>query len=161
MEQLLLYLAEPIVLAYPDHNKEFIQHTDASGKKLGAALLQYQEVDLKVVCYGSKTLAPAEKKYCSSKLKFLGMKWIVFNQLRNYFHYAAHFHIYTYNNPVTCIISTGRLTATGQRWVNELAEFSFSLHYKPNKQNIIAHVRKLNRTNLLRAHTFVCRNSSS
>ena len=35
-------------------------------------------------------------------------------------------------------MSTGRLTATSQRWVNELAEFSFSLHYKPSKQNTIA-----------------------
>ena len=35
-------------------------------------------------------------------------------------------------------MSKGRLTITGQRWVNELAEFSFSLHYKLVKQNTIA-----------------------
>ena len=35
-------------------------------------------------------------------------------------------------------MSTGRLKATSQRWINELAEFSFFLHYKPSKQNVIA-----------------------
>ena len=95
MQQLLLYLAEPTILAYADHNKEFTLHTDASGERLGAALLQYQEGDLIVVCYGSKTLAPAEKKYYSSKLKFLGIKWTVFNQLRDYF-IMHHTSIFTH-----------------------------------------------------------------
>ena len=40
--------------------------------------------------------------------------------------------------PVTYIISTGRLTKNGQRWVNKIAEFFFSLHYKPGKQNTVA-----------------------
>ena len=60
------------------------------------------------------------------------------NQFRDYLYYAPHFHIYTDNNSVTYIVSTGRLTATGQRWVNELAEFSFSLHYKQGKHNTTA-----------------------
>ena len=33
---------------------------------------------------------------------------------------------------------TGRLTGTGQRWVNELSEFNFLIHYGPGKQNVIA-----------------------
>ena len=32
----------------------------------------------------------------------------------------------------------GRLSATGQKWVNELTEFNFSIHNSPGKQNIIA-----------------------
>ena len=68
----------------------------------------------------------------------MGVKWAVCNQFRDYLYYAPHFHIYTDNNLVAYIISAGRLTATGQRWVNKLAEFSFSLHYKLGKQNTIA-----------------------
>ena len=43
LDQLLLCLLEPSILTYRDHNREFILHVDASGKGLGAVLLQYQE----------------------------------------------------------------------------------------------------------------------
>ena len=116
LEQLLSCPAEPPILAYPDHNKEFKLHVDASGTGLGAVLLQYQEGNLRVISYGSRTLTPAEKKYHSSKLEFSGVKWVVCNQFRGYSYYAPHFYICTANNHVTYIMSTGRLTAASQRW---------------------------------------------
>ena len=70
----------------------------------------------------------------------MGVKWAVCNQFRDYLYYAPHFHIYIDNNPFTYIMPTGKLIATGQRWVYELAEFSFSFHYKPGKQNTIAEI---------------------
>ena len=30
------------------------------------------------------------------------------------------------------------MNATGQRWINELANFNFSIHYKPGEQNVVA-----------------------
>ena len=68
LDQFLLCLVEPPILAYPDHNKKFIRHVDASGKGLGAGLLEYQKGDLKVTSYGTGSITPAEKKYHSSKL---------------------------------------------------------------------------------------------
>ena len=123
-----LCLVEPPILAYQDHNKEFILYVDASGKGLGAVLFQYQEGDLRVISYGSRTLTPAEKNYWE-------LNELYITNLEIFLYYPPDFHIYTDNNPVTYIMSTGKLTATGQRWVNELEEFSFSLHYKPGKQN--------------------------
>ena len=70
----------------------------------------------------------------------MGVKWAVCNQFRDYLYYAPHFHIYIDNNPFTYIMPTGKLIATGQIWVYELAEFSFSFHYKPGKQNTIAEI---------------------
>ena len=93
LDQLLLCLAEPPILGYSDHNKEFIPHVDASGKSLGAVLLQYQEGDLKVTSYDSRTLKRADKKYHSSRLDFFGVKWAVYNQFRDCLYYARHFHI--------------------------------------------------------------------
>ena len=61
LDQLLLCLAEPPILAHSDDNKEFILHVDASGKSLGAVLLQYQEGDLRVTSYDSRTLKRADK----------------------------------------------------------------------------------------------------
>ena len=52
LDQLLLSLLETLILVYPDYTLEFILHVDASAKRLGAVLLQYQENQLKVVGYG-------------------------------------------------------------------------------------------------------------
>ena len=125
LDQLLLCLVKPPILAYPDHNKEFILYADTSGKWLGTVLFQNQEGDLRVISYGSRTLTPAEKKYHSFKLEFLGVKWIVCKQFRDYLYYTPQFHTCTNNNPVTYIMYAGRLTATDQSWVIELVEFSF------------------------------------
>ena len=45
--------------------------------------------------------------------------------------------IYTDNNPLTYVLSTDKLNATGQRcgWVAELADFNFSIRYLPGKKN--------------------------
>ena len=62
LDQLLLFLVEPPILAYPDNNKELILHIGASDKGLEAVLLQYQESDPRVISYGSRALTPAERK---------------------------------------------------------------------------------------------------
>ena len=77
--------------------------------------------------YENRSLIPAENKQNSSKLEFLAVKWTV------YVYYTSHFKIYS-DIPVTEITITGRMSATGQRWVNELAEFKSSIHYSPGKQ---------------------------
>ena len=46
------------------------------------------------------------------------------------------FEVYTDNNPLTYILTTAKLDATGQRWVARLADNNFSLHYRSGKSNI-------------------------
>ena len=46
--------------------------------------------------------------------------------------------MYTDNNPLTYILSTAKLDAIGQRWVAELANYNFSIHYRAGKHNIDA-----------------------
>lgn len=43
--------------------------------------------------------------------------------------------MYTDNNPVTCILTTAKLNATGHRWVTELADFNFTIKYWPVRCN--------------------------
>ena len=49
--------------------------------------------------------------------------------------YGATFEVYTDNNPLTYILTTAKLDATGHRWVASLGPYNFSLHYKPGKLN--------------------------
>lgn len=48
------------------------------------------------------------------------------------------FTVYSDNNPLTYVLSTAKLNATGSRWVAELADFNFTIKYRPGKENIDA-----------------------
>ena len=98
-DQLLSHLTTPPMLAYPDFHQPFKLYTDASGQGLGCALYQEQNGKLRILGFGSRTLVGAEKKYHSSKLEFLGLKWVIGDHFRDYLYYAEYFDVYTDFNP--------------------------------------------------------------
>ena len=53
-------------------------------------------------------------------------------------HGENKFEVYTDNNALTYILTTAKLDACGQRWVADLANFTFTLHYKPGSTNTVA-----------------------
>lgn len=130
-------LTNPPILAYPDFDRPFVLHTDASNEGLGAVLYQHQGNKLRVIGYGSRTLTPAERNYHlhSGKLEFLALKWAICDKFRDYLYYSPPFTVYTDNNPLTYVLSTARLNAVGYRWVGELADFHFDIKYRPGKMN--------------------------
>ena len=71
----------------------------------------------------------------SGKLEFLALKWVITEQFRDYLYYAKEFQIYTDNNPLTYIFTAARLSATCHRWVSQLAEYKFTIHYRPGQIN--------------------------
>ena len=137
LEEIITLLTNSPLLAFPDPEEPYILHTDASQDGLGAVLYQKQQGKNRVIAYASRTLTPAEKKYNlhSGKLEFLALKWAVTDQFRDYLYYAPSFKVYTDNNPLTYVMSSARLNATGIRWVGELADYCFTIHYRPGKSN--------------------------
>jgi len=127
------------VLTFADYTKPFILHTDASQDGLGAVL--YQEVDGKerVVAYASRGLNGAEKNYPAHKLEFLALKWAVTEKFHEYL-YAGKFTVFTDNNPLTYVMQSAKLDATGHRWVAQLADYNFDIKYRPGKVNVDADV---------------------
>lgn len=140
LEQLIDCLTQPPVLGFPEFSQPFTLHTDASNQGLGAVLYQKQNGKLRVIAYGSRTLTGAEKNYHlhSGKLEFLALKWAITEKFRDYLYYAPFFTVYTDNNPLTYVLSTAKLNATGCRWVAELADFHFTIKYRPGKENVDA-----------------------
>ena len=62
--QLKDLLVSPPVLAYPNYDKSFVMHTDASIDGLGAVLEQEQEDGkLHPIAYASRSLSKAERNY--------------------------------------------------------------------------------------------------
>ena len=133
LEDLLDHLVDPPVMAYPDFTKSFIVRTDASKE----GLYQRQSVETKVIEYASGSLTPAERNYHhhSGKLKFLALKRAICDHFREYVYYASEFTVYTHNNPLTYILSSAKLNATGFRWAGELADFNFTIKHHPGKVN--------------------------
>ena len=82
----------------------------------------------RVIAHASRNLSKSEKRYHSSKLEFLALKWCICEQFHEYL-YGGMFKVYTDNNPLTYVLTSAKLDATGQRWVASLAKYDFTIHY--------------------------------
>ena len=56
-------------------------------------------------------------------------------EIRDYLYYTPEFTVYSDNNPLTYVLSTAKLNATGHCWVSKLADFNFNICYRPDKEN--------------------------
>ena len=133
-QKLKLELTKPPVLGFADFNLPFELHIDASQSGLGAVLYQQQEGKSRVIAYASRNLKPSEENYPAHKLEFLALKWAVCDKLHDYL-YGHHCEVFTDNNPLSYILQSAKLDATGHRWLAELATFDFAIHYRPGKNN--------------------------
>ena len=109
------------VLVFADLKRPFLLETDASKYGLGTVL------------HGSKA------NYHSSKLEFLALKWAMMQQFKEYLMYQP-FTMRTDNNPLTYMLTTPNLDATGHHWVLALAGFNFRLEYLSGTDNRVANV---------------------
>ena len=133
-EAIIDRLSNPPVLAYADYSLPFKVHTDASVNGLGAVLYQNQDNKERVIAYASRSLKPSERNYPAHKLEFLALKWTVCEKFHDYL-YGSQFEVITFNNPLTYVLTTAKLDATGQRWVAALSGYKFSIKYRSGKKN--------------------------
>ncbi|KAJ8028616.1 hypothetical protein HOLleu_30909 [Holothuria leucospilota] len=127
-------LVSPPILAYADYSLPFELHTDASTEGLGAALYQEQDGVKRVIAYASRGLRKSERNYPAHKLEFLALKWAVTDKFKDYL-YGRKFQVVTDNNPLTYVLTTAKLDATGHRWLAALAAFDFNIVYRPGALN--------------------------
>ena len=127
-------LSSPPILAYPDFSLPFELHTDASCKALGAVLYQEQDGLKRVIAYASRALSKSEQKYSAFKLEFLALKWAITEKFSDYLA-ASHFTVLTDNNPLTYVLTSAKLDATGQRWASALGQYQFDIQYRSGMKN--------------------------
>ena len=113
------------ILAYANYKKPFQLQTDASHLRLGAVLYQNDDSShQRVIAYASHSLSNTKRNYPAHKLEFLALKWVVTDRFHEYL-YGGWFDVYTDNNPLTYILTSAKLDATGQWWVASLANYDF------------------------------------
>lgn len=127
------------LLAFADPTKPYILHVDASMNGLGAVLNQEYSEGLRPVAFASRKLSHSEQRYPVHQLEFLALKWAVVDKFHDYL-YGAKFTVRTDNNPLTYVLTSARLNATGHRWLAALATYDFNIQYRPGRHNIDADV---------------------
>ena len=90
-----------------------------------------------LVTYGSQSLTAHEKNYHSTKLEFLALKWAITEHFKEYLLYWP-FLVRTDKSPLTYIMTTPNMDATGHQKVGALARFNFQLEYQKGWDNTVA-----------------------
>ena len=127
-------LTAPPILAFADYSKPFELHCDASGCGLGGVLYQEQDGQKRVIAYASRGLSKSEANYPAHKLEFLALKWSITEKFHDYL-FGHKFTVFTDNNPLTYVLTSARLDATGHRWLAALSAYDFDILYKPGANN--------------------------
>ena len=133
-QEIIHRLTHAPVLAFADPTKPYVLHIDASFQGLGAVLNQEHQGGLRPVAFASRKLSASEKNYPVHQLEFLALKWAVVDKFHDYL-YGASFTVRTDNNPLTYILTTAKLNATGHRWLAALSTYNFTLQYRPGSSN--------------------------
>ena len=68
----------------------------------------------------------------------MALKWAITERFADYLKYGPPFVVYTDNNPLTYVLTSAKLNAVGMRWVNDLADYQFTIKYRPGKENLDA-----------------------
>ncbi len=72
------------ILAYPDHEGEFIVDTDANNYAIGAVLSQVQDGKERVIMYGSKRLVESKAKWFTTHRELWAIVYFVTTQFSFY-----------------------------------------------------------------------------
>ena len=125
------------VTVHPDFTKTFQVHSDASGRSIGACLMQ--ENDSKVlqpISYFSRKLKGPELNYPTIEREALAIVAAI--KQYHYYLYGRKFVVYTDHKPLTTIFQknysqNGRIT----RWAAFLSDYDFTVVYKQGKSNVV------------------------
>ena len=128
-------LINPPILKYPDYNKSFRIHTDASNEAVGAMLSQvYDDIDMPVAYYSRKLNSP-ERNYSTTEKEALAIVAAVKHFSTYVFGYK--FTILTDHSPLRYIFQYKATVPRITRWAMLLAEFDYEIVYKSGKEHVI------------------------
>ncbi|GAU25735.1 hypothetical protein TSUD_216660 [Trifolium subterraneum] len=130
--QLKQALTSAPVLCLPDFSKPFVVETDASGKGIGAVLMQEHHP----VAYISKSLGPKQQAMSIYERELLAIVYAV----QKWGSYLSHapFIIKTDQKSIKHMLDQKLNTPFQQVWVAKLLGFDFEIHYKEGPSNLAA-----------------------
>jgi hypothetical protein len=129
------FLTSAPLLAMPndDPNCEFVLDCDASLVGAGAILHQWQDGQLKVIEYASRTFNGAERNYCVTRRE---MSAVIFGlrQFRQYL-LGRHFTIRVDHMALTYYSKTPEPVGQQARFLDFISQFDFKLEYREGSRH--------------------------
>ncbi len=126
-------ITAPVLIA-PDFSKPFELFTDASGKAVGAVLLQDHGKGPQPIAYHSRKMTPAEQNYPPGEQELLGIvdaltTWRCYLQGSEFLVNSDHLNL-------TYLTTKTTLSRRQARWLEFLQLFDMQIKYKEGKKNI-------------------------
>jgi hypothetical protein len=133
-EELKDRVCSPPVLALPRLKGDLILDTDASDEQLGCCLQQRgEDGHLHPLGYWSRQLNAAERNYSATEKEALAVVWSI-KRLRPYLE-GARFTVRTDHSALVWLFSVDGDNKRLARWRLCLAEYDFTVKYRPGAQN--------------------------
>ena len=131
-EDLKKALTEEPVLALPDYTRVFEVHTDAFDFAIGGVLMQ----ERRPIDFESCKLNDTERRHTVQEKEITA----IIHCLRTWRHYllGSHFIVKTDNVATSYFRTQKKLSPKKARWQDFLAEFDYTLEYKPGIANHVA-----------------------
>jgi RNase H-like domain found in reverse transcriptase/Reverse transcriptase (RNA-dependent DNA polymerase)/Integrase zinc binding domain/Integrase core domain len=125
-------LSSAPILVLPDFNKAFEIECDASGKGIGAVLLQ----EKKPVAYFSEKLHGAQLNYSTYDKEL----YALVRALETWQHYllSKEFVIHSDHDSLRHLKGQSKLNKRHAKWVEFIESFPYMIQYKKGKENVVA-----------------------
>ena len=124
-------LSSPPVLSIPTKNGMFILDTDASDHAIGAELLQVQDGVERVIAYGSFSLQPCQRRYCTTRKELLAIVRFT-NHFKHYL-LGREFIVRTDHSSLIWLTKFKQPQGQLARWIEELSRFSMRITHRAGK----------------------------
>ncbi|MCO5551160.1 hypothetical protein L7F22_004657 [Adiantum nelumboides] len=121
------------VLILPDLQKSFELYCDASGRSLGAVLMQ----EGRVIAYESRMFSKPEMTVQIYEKELLAVIHALTHQWRHYL-LGADFTVFTDHQSLRYFLSQKQLSEKQMRWANILSQFHFQIVHVQGQNNVVA-----------------------
>ena len=138
-DQLKTALTSKPILRLPDPTRPYVLKCDASGRAVGAALLQPDpEHDnmLFPVAYASRKLNATQMNYSTSELECWALVFGI--EKFHVYLYGRHFILHTDHQPLTFLACAKNLNRRLMRYSLTLSQYSFQTIYQSGKEHHLA-----------------------
>lgn len=129
------HLIKAPVLTCPDFSLPFIVQTDASDFGLGAVLSQMRNDEEHVICYLSRSLTKAERKYSTTEKECLAVLFAV-EKLRPYLE-GTRFTVVTDHYSLKWLNSIKDPVGRIARWAVRLQQYDFEIIHRKGKEHVV------------------------